>query len=188
MLLDKITSTVFIRINAPSLLVIPSLLSTFEKFIFQGFTSLSTAITFAIPGFPKKMHFSTSPIEYRLREIKKVTTRQSSYDHKRNEICKNKLNNFFKFKVCFQYFKLSHHYTCWQARSRRVHYHPLPLDSRVDFFIGNSRPPSPPHFLKMHCPRGVYTNKYGKSNQLRLLCYLSLFPSLIPFDANIIYT
>ena len=22
-----------------------------------------------------------------------------------------------------------------------VHYHPLPLDSRVDFFIGNSRPP-----------------------------------------------
>ena len=81
--------TVFIRINALSLLVPAPLLSTFAKFIFWGFTSLSTASNFAIPGFQKKMRFSTSPIEYRLCEIKKVTTKQSNYDHKCNEICKN---------------------------------------------------------------------------------------------------
>ena len=89
------TCTVFIRINAPFLLVPPPPpppppppLSTFAKFIFRGFTSLSTASTFAIPAFRKKMRFSTSQIEYRLREIKKVATKQSNYDHKRNEICK----------------------------------------------------------------------------------------------------
>ena len=37
----------------------------------------------------KKMRFSTSPIEYHLREVKKVTTKQSNYDHKCNEIWKN---------------------------------------------------------------------------------------------------
>ena len=64
-------STVFIRINAPSLLVAPPLLSTFAKFILWGFISLSTASTFAILGFRKMMRFSTSPIEYRLRETRK---------------------------------------------------------------------------------------------------------------------
>ena len=48
--------------------------STFAKFIFRGFTSLSTATSLVIPGFRKKMRFSTSPIEYCLREIKKITT------------------------------------------------------------------------------------------------------------------
>ena len=67
----------------------PPLLFTFAKFIFRGFTSLSTASTFVIPGFRKKMRFSTSPIEYRLQEIKKVTTKQNNYDHKCNEIYKN---------------------------------------------------------------------------------------------------
>ena len=38
----------------------PPLFSTFAKFIFRGFTSLSTADTFAIPGFRKMVHFSTS--------------------------------------------------------------------------------------------------------------------------------
>ena len=38
----------------------PPLFSTFAKFIFRGFTSLSTANTFAIPGFHKMVHFSTS--------------------------------------------------------------------------------------------------------------------------------
>ena len=38
----------------------PPLFSTFAKFIFRGFTSLSTANTFAIPGFRKMVHFSTS--------------------------------------------------------------------------------------------------------------------------------
>ena len=54
--------TIFIRINTPSLLVAPPpLLSTFAKFIFWGFTSISTASTFAIPGLKKKTRFSTSP-------------------------------------------------------------------------------------------------------------------------------
>ena len=52
---------------------------------------------------------------------------------------RDKLYNFFKFKVCFQYFKFSCHYTCWQLASKikavSVHYHPLPLDSSVDFYI-----------------------------------------------------
>ena len=54
--------TVFFVINAPSLLIAPPppLFSTFAKFIFRGFTSLSTADTFAIPGFRKMVHFSTS--------------------------------------------------------------------------------------------------------------------------------
>ena len=53
--------TVFIAINAPSLLIAPTpLFSTFAKFRFRGFTSLSTANTFAIPGFRKMVHFSTS--------------------------------------------------------------------------------------------------------------------------------
>ena len=51
-------------INRPS----PPLFSTFAKFIFQGFTSLSTATSLAIPGFRKKMRFSISPIEYRLQK------------------------------------------------------------------------------------------------------------------------
>ena len=38
----------------------PPPFSTFAKFIFRGFTSLSTANTFAIPGFRKMVHFSTS--------------------------------------------------------------------------------------------------------------------------------
>ena len=70
----------------------------------------------------------------------------------------DKLYNFFKFKVCFQYFKVSRQYTCWQARLRllvsiiaRCHW-----TQEMIFFIGNSHP-----FLKMHRPRGVYTNKYG---------------------------
>ena len=44
----------------------PPLLCKFANFIFWGFTSLSTANTFAIPGLRKKMRFSTSPIKYRL--------------------------------------------------------------------------------------------------------------------------
>ena len=57
--------SVFIVINAPSLLIAPPpppppLFSTFAKFIFRAFTSLSTANTFAIPGFRKMVHFSTS--------------------------------------------------------------------------------------------------------------------------------
>ena len=54
--------TVFFVINAPSLLIPPPppLFSTFAKFIFRGFTSLSTANTFVIPGFRKMVHFSTS--------------------------------------------------------------------------------------------------------------------------------
>ena len=39
---------------------LPPLFSTFAKFIFRGFTSPSTADTFAIPGFRKMVHFSTS--------------------------------------------------------------------------------------------------------------------------------
>ena len=65
------------------------LLSTFAKFIFWGFTSISTASTFVIPGFQKKMHFSTSWIEYRLQEIKKIKTKHGNFHHRRNEICKN---------------------------------------------------------------------------------------------------
>ena len=38
-------------------------LTTFAKIIFQGFTSPSTASTFAILGFQKKISFSTSLIE-----------------------------------------------------------------------------------------------------------------------------
>ena len=44
----------------PSLLIAAPLFSTFAKFIFRGFISLSTANTFAIPGFRKMVHFSTS--------------------------------------------------------------------------------------------------------------------------------
>ena len=46
-----------------------------------------------------------------------------------------------------------------EIKAVSVHYRPLPLDSRVDFFIFNNSPP--PHFWKMHCPWGVYTDKYG---------------------------
>ena len=54
LLLYSSNTTVFIHIKAPSLLVAPLLLSTFAKFIFRSFTSLSTASTFAIPGLGKK--------------------------------------------------------------------------------------------------------------------------------------
>ena len=40
----------------------PPPFSTFAKFIFRGFTSLSTANTFAIPGFRKMVLFSTSQV------------------------------------------------------------------------------------------------------------------------------
>ena len=66
----------------------PPLFSTFAKFIFRGFTSLSTATSLAIPGFQKKMCFSISPIEYRLREIKKITTKHGNFDHRWIKICK----------------------------------------------------------------------------------------------------
>ena len=45
--------TVFIRINAPSLLIPPPF-STFAKFIFWGFTALSTATSLVIPGYRKR--------------------------------------------------------------------------------------------------------------------------------------
>ena len=47
-------------INRPPPPPPPPLFSTFAKFIFRAFTSLSTANTFAIPGFRKMVHFSTS--------------------------------------------------------------------------------------------------------------------------------
>ena len=61
---------------------------TFAKFIFRGFTSLSTATSHTIPGFRKKMGFSTSPIEYCLQEIKKITTKHGNFDHRCIKICK----------------------------------------------------------------------------------------------------
>ena len=96
------------------------LLSTFSKFIFQGFTYISIASTFTIPGFWKKMHFSTSRIEYHLWEIKKSKQDTAIFITDAMKFAKIwvKLYNFFKFKVCFQYRKLSHYYTYWQARSR----------------------------------------------------------------------
>ena len=69
----------------------PPLLTTFANFIFRGyrFTSISTANTSAIPGFRKNMCFSTSPIEYCLREIKKIRTKYGSFDNRLIKICKN---------------------------------------------------------------------------------------------------
>ena len=68
--------------------------------------------------FEKKMYFSSSPIEYRLREIEKIKIKYGSFDHRRIEICKNTRQNFITCSD-LRYFKLSHHYTCWQVRSRR---------------------------------------------------------------------
>ena len=42
-------------------------------------------------GIPKK---DTSPIEYRLREIKKIRTKHGSFDDRRIEISKNTRKNF----------------------------------------------------------------------------------------------
>ena len=72
-------ATVIIRINAPSLLITPPLFLTFAKFIFRGFTSFSTDTSLAIPGFLKKRCFSTSPIEYRLQEINKMTAKHGNF-------------------------------------------------------------------------------------------------------------
>ena len=116
----------------PSILISPPppLLLTFAKFIFRGFTFISTASTFAIPSFRKKMRFSTSRIEYRLRE-KRISKQNKAIfitAAMKFVTIPDKLYNFFKFNVSFQYFKLSRHYTYWQARSRLkksiiAHYH-----------------------------------------------------------------
>ena len=52
-----------------------------------------------------------------------------------------------------------------------VHYCPLPLDFLFLLFLIVAPPPPPAHphhphpqFWKMHCPWGVYTNKYGMVN------------------------
>ena len=71
-----------------------------------------------------------------------------------------KVNKIFRFKVCVQYFKFSRYYTNWQASPRLevsiiAHCH---WTRELDFFIFNSSPP----FSKMHHPRGVYTDKYGR--------------------------
>ena len=88
-LMPHITITVFIRINTPSLLIVPPPppFSIFGKFIFWGFTSLPSALRFR--DTEKKMHLSTSPIEYRLREIKKITTKHGNFDHRGIKICRN---------------------------------------------------------------------------------------------------
>ena len=84
-------NTIFIHINAPSLLIAPPPpFSTFAKFIFRGFTSVSTATSLAILGFQKKMCLSTSPIEYRLREIKKITTKHGNFGRRRIKICEKR--------------------------------------------------------------------------------------------------
>ena len=76
--------------------------------------------------------------------------------------------NFFRFKASFQYFKLIRHFPCFASKIKAgsVHCHPLPLDSRVDCFIRNSRPlltnaPPPPPTRAF-----IYTNKYSKTSKL----------------------
>ena len=66
------------------------------------------------------MRFSPSLIEYRLREIKKIEREDGRFDHNALKPAKiqDKIYKFFKFKVCFQYFKLLRQYTYWQVRSR----------------------------------------------------------------------
>ena len=75
--------------------------------------------------------------------------------------------NFFKFKVCFQYFKVSGHYTCWLMKSWLcvsiiTHCHQNQVLIFL-FVILHTHTPPPPFFKKMHFPRDVYTNKYGIS-------------------------
>ena len=76
--------------NSPLPINRPPSSQPFAKFIFRGFTSLSTATSLAIPGFRKKMRFSTSPIEYRLREINKMTTKHGNFAQRHNNICKKR--------------------------------------------------------------------------------------------------
>ena len=68
-----------------------------------------------------------------------------------------------QFLLCFQYFKLSHHYMCWQARIRlqvSIITHCHLTRERVDAIV-TPHPPPPP--LKNVSTRSVYTDKYGKS-------------------------
>ena len=44
---------------------------------------------FVIPRLRKKIHFSTSRIEYRLQEIKKIKTKHGHFHHTCNDICKS---------------------------------------------------------------------------------------------------
>ena len=127
----------------------------------------------------KKMRFSTSPIEYRFREIKKIRTKHGSFDHRHIKLRKNvifKLYNFFRFKVCFQYFKLSRDYTCWQARSRLqvsiiAHCH---WTRELIFFLSVTAVPLP--ILKNASPRGVYV-----TNSKMVGCAVTLDTSFAQF-------
>ena len=130
------------------------LLSTFVKFIFRGFTFLSLANTFAILGFKKNAFLVLLLLNTKRKSEQNMAVLITLKSAKKYEI---KLYNFFRFKVCFEYFKLSRHYTCWQASSRRevsinAHCH---WTRELIFFIRNSRPP----FLKnAYRPHGVYMN------------------------------
>ena len=129
------TPTVFICTNAPFLLIAPP----------PNLCKVHIS-WFYIPLYSqKKIHFSTSPIEYRTREIKKIKTKHGSFDHWCIKSCKN-------------------------TRSRLI----ISLDLRfvsnilsspaiihVDKQDQGCKCPPPPPPWKMYLPPGIYMDKYG---------------------------
>ena len=110
--------TIFISINAPSLLVAPPPALPLQSSYFGV------------------LHPSQQPAPLRFRDSKKrcvlvLPQSNTAYEKIRKSQqdkaimvtnasakIRDTLYNFFKFKVCFLYFKLFRHYTCWLARSR----------------------------------------------------------------------
>ena len=148
-------NAVFIVINAPSLLIAPLPLLYLCKVHISGFyiplnsQNLCDSEKWCVLVLPKRILLT------RNKENKNKTWQFWSQTHWNLQKYEIKLHNFFRFKVCFKYFKLSRHYTCQQARTRQqvsiiAHCH---WSRDMILFICNSRPP----FWKMHRPGAFIT-------------------------------
>ena len=156
-------ATVFILTNAPSLLIPPpSSLPLQSSYV--GVLDPSQQPTPL--QFRDWMPFSTSPIEYRLREINKKQNKiwqfwsKTYWNMQKYEI---KLSDF-RFVSNILSSPAIIHANKWD-QGLSVHYLPLPLFLPAIVAPHHTPTPTPPPtptpLWKMHRPQGFYANKYG---------------------------
>ena len=134
---------VFICTNAPSLLVPPPPCLPLQSSYFGVLHASQQPATLEFQDSEKRYVLvlpksNTAYEKYRKSQQDKAIMITNAI---KSTKIRYKLDNFFKFMAIFQYFKLSRYYMlASEIKAVSVLYCSLPLDSRVEFFIGNSPP------------------------------------------------